>query len=416
MLSRDTALAHKQAEQFKGKRILVISALFPPDVIGGAEISANNLTQWLVRNGAEVGVLTTAKTREEVCEGKVENGLKIWRVWMPRLYPQYYFAKAQSWQKPIWHLQDHFDPRNRKIVAQVLEAFNPAAVHIHVLQGIGYNALTEIGNRRIPVVYFLHDLALACIRMAMFKKGRVCAQQCTLCKASAFYKARLFAQVPRLGFCSPSRANLENLSRYFPVDSKPNTVLLNANKYPAATEARKESQHLRILFVGRLHSAKGVHLLLEAAAKLAKNSALTLTIVGAGPDEAALREKYGSLPGFHFTGFVSEAEISNMMVNSDVLCIPSIWLENSPGVVIHALGLGVPVIGSNKGGIPELIEDGKNGLLFKVNDTEALQTTLERIIQEHSLLKGWREYALSNAYKFDQDYLAAEIVKFMDGI
>jgi glycosyltransferase involved in cell wall biosynthesis len=81
-------------------------------------------------------------------------------------------------------------------------------------------------------------------------------------------------------------------------------------------------------------------------------------------------------------------DISNIMVNSDILCIPSIWAENSPGVVIHALSLGLPVIGSDKAGIPELVEDGKNGLLVPPGDMLAWQVALERILDPGALYLG----------------------------
>ena len=400
----------------KGKRYLVLSSLYPPDVLGGAEMSAYNLAQWLRSAGCEIGVLTTAKSPEEVCEGKEENGIRVWRVWMPRLYPMYYMAKAKAWQKPLWHLQDHFDPRNRTVVARVLDVFKPEHVNIHILQGIGYNVLAEIGQRNIPATFFLHDLGLACIRMAMFRKGQECTSPCGLCRISSAYKASLVARVPRIGFCSPSRANLEKLAQYFPVKNYRNTAIMNPNKYPPATAERRSGAVLRLLYVGRLHSTKGVDILLVAAAALAEMYDFTLTIVGSGPDEKALRAKYASARWCHFTGFVSQMEISNLMVNSDLLCIPSIWLENSPGVVIHALGLGLPVIGSDKGGIPELIEDGKNGLLFPANDVAALRRVLENILRDPSVLAGWRDYALAQAQKFDPDYLGKQITELSRAI
>ena len=400
-----------RAEILKGNRFLILTSLYPPDVLGGAEMSAHNLAQWLRKQGAEVGVLTTAKAPEDVCEGKEENGIKIWRVWMPRLYSMYYMSRAKAWQKPIWHLQDHIDPRNRTIVARVLDMFKPHHINIHILQGIGYNALVEIGKRNIPTTYFLHDLGLACIRMAMFRKGCECVSQCALCKVSSVYKAGLVAQVPQIGFCSPSRANLEKLSHFFPVKKRRNAAIMNPNLYPPVTVERKASEILRILYVGRLHSTKGVHVLLAAAAALADKYAFKLTIVGSGPDETILREKYAEAHWCQFTGFVRQVEISNIMLNSDVLCIPSIWLENSPGVVIHALSLGLPVIGSDKGGIPELVEDNKNGILFPANNVEALREVLEKIMQDTSVLKGWRDYALTQTHKFDQDYLGKQILE-----
>ena len=101
------------------------------------------------------------------------------------------------------------------------------------------------------------------------------------------------------------------------------------------------------------------------------------------------------------------------MVNSDVLCVPSIWAENSPGVVIHALGLGLPVIGSDKGGIPELVEHNKNGMLVPPNDVTAWQNALESIFINPSMLVDWRIYAVQNTHQFDQDYLGNKILDFV---
>jgi glycosyltransferase involved in cell wall biosynthesis len=404
---------HSNHPRVGKQRLLVLSSLFPPDVLGGAEMSAYNLAAWLRDKGFEVGVLTTAKTPEEACEAVEIDGMKVWRVWMPRLYPMFFFARAKAWQKPLWHLQDHFDPRNRKIVARILREFKPDFVNIHLLQGIGYNALKEIARCGVPTTFFLHDLGLACFRMSMFRKGKACEKQCLLCNMSSLYKRHCARQLPALEFVSPSQANLDILAKYFPVGQWHNAVIMNANKYPVPTVTRRESATVRLLCVGRLHVTKGIELLLQVVGDLAAKYDFTMTIVGSGPDEASLREKYGRFSWCRFTGFVTQEEVSNAMVNSDVLCVPSVWAENSPGVVIHALGLGLPVVGSDKAGIPELVEDRKNGLLVPPGDLQAWATALSSILENPLILKPWRAYALENAYKFDQDYIGERLLRFL---
>jgi glycosyltransferase involved in cell wall biosynthesis len=401
--SRDTS------EFFKGRRILAVSATFPPDIVGGAEVSAFNIARWLQQAGAEVGVLTTAKRKDETCAGKLERGMKIWRVWMPRPYPFFDFTRAPRWAKPIWHLQDHFDPRNKAIVGDVLDSFRPQHANIHILQGLGYNVLPEFGKRDIPVLYFLHDLGLACVRMSMFKSTHACPRQCSTCTLSAKFKRTQVATLPRLAYCSPSKSNLDRLAKVFPLEGRLHTSIMNPNRYPAATAVRTASETLRILYVGRIHFTKGVHLLLQAADELAANNNLSVTIIGSGPHEAELREKYGSKPWCRFLGFLPHQEISNVMVNSDVLCSPSVWEEPFPGVAVHALSLGLPVLGSKAGGIPEIIEDGKTGALFVPGDASAIREQLRLILADRAVLEGWRANALAGTDKFDPERLAARI-------
>lgn len=395
-------------------KILVVSAVFPPDIIGGAEVSASNLARWLASQGHEVHVLATAKNPKEACENRLENGLHIWRVWMPRLYPMYYFAEAKSWQKPLWHLQDHLDPRNCKIVARILEKVKPDFANIHVIQGLGYNILKEFSRRNIPVLFFLPDVSLACIRMSMFKNGKDCKGLCPECTCSAKLKWNYLRRLPKLGFCSPSRFNLEKVARYVAIQERPHMASLNANKYPAPTVKAAKRKGVQVLFAGQLSPSKGVETLLQAVENVVvKGKDIRLLVAGKGPLETQLKKRYAGVKWLEFIGFVNHQELANHMAESTVLAIPSVWDENSPGVVIQALGVGLPVLGSDKAGIPELVHAGKNGLLVPPGDVEAWQNALLEVINHPSRVKKWREYALAHAHEFEQDHLGRKILKMI---
>lgn len=402
------------SSELKGKRILFVSSLFPPDVIGGAENSAANLANFLKSRGAIIGVLTTSKSPEEQLHGQIVNGIKTWRIWMPRHYPMWHFPTVSCLKKPLWHLQDHIDPRNRKVLAKVINVFKPDLASIHIMQGIGHNAILEFVNRNIPIAYFLHDLGLACVRMSMFKNGRNCLSQCTLCRLSSKLKLRFFKKSRDLCFISPSKSNLEKLSNFFPVKNWITAVLLNANNYPKPSIVPAKRDNFRLLYAGRLHSSKGVAILLNAAEQFTKTGrTLSVTIAGKGPEERALKKRFGSHKWISFLGFISQQQLSNEMVNHDFLCVPSIWAENSPGVVIHALNCGLPILASNQGGIPELIQNGINGFVLSENTALTWQGVLTHFADDPISLKVLRDQACSMIGQFDYEHLGFKIELFL---
>ncbi|BCP52715.1 glycosyl transferase [Kaistia sp. 32K] len=397
-------------------RILLIAALYPPNARGGAENSAANLAAWLAGQGHEVAVLTGARRDDEILDGEIVGGLRIWRLRTAHLYPAVEAPDAPLWQKPIWHLQDHFDPRNRRLVARVLDAFRPDFVGVHIIQGIGYAALAEIADRDLPTLVMLHDLGLACIRMSMFRSGENCRRQCVGCRLSARYKLSLIRRFRRVGFNSPSEANLAALAAFFPVSQYPHASIPNPNHYLPPMVARTGSDRVRLLYVGRLHRSKGVEILLDAAASLARSHRFQLAIVGGGVEEARLRARYPGAAWLRFHGQVSETEVADHMQNADLLCVPSVWRENWPGVVVRAQSLGLPVLGSRIGGIPELVEPGVTGDLAAPGDRRDWEAALGRILAEPERLTAWRRNAEATRDRFDQDALGQRMVAFMRAI
>jgi len=360
-----------------------------------------------------MGVLTAAEKGQQELQGETIDGLEVWRLRYRRQYTYSTHANAPKWQKPLWYLQDHLDPDNRRKMSAVLDEFQPDCTMVHVIAGLGYNSLYEIGRRDIPTVYFMHDLNLVCFKGGMFSNGKECVRRCTACKVIGRLRFSAVSSIARLAFCSPSRANLEAAAEYISVKKYLNAVLLNANTYPEPTAIRAAGTKVRFLYVGRLHAAKGVDVLLNALDEVAKSFEFELNILGGGQEANLLRERFGDRGWCRFHGHVTQQQVSNFMQGSDVLCVPSIWRENSPGVVIHALSQGLPVIGSDKGGIPELVNHERNGLLVRAGDTDAWRRALEGVLIEPKILETWRANLAEEADLFDPVRLGQKLLEFI---
>jgi glycosyltransferase involved in cell wall biosynthesis len=394
--------------------ILSIMSCYPPHMVGGAEFSALNINAWLSSQGHEIAAVTCAGEGEKELFGEWIDGIRVWRLRWPRSHTLWQHSGAAQSQKLVWQLQDHFDPRNKKIMARVLDEFRPDFAFIHVVAGLGYNSLYEIGARDIPSIYFMHDTNLICAKAAMYKRGRRCTSQCLQCKVVGQIRFSAATSIRRIAFASPSQANMDLATRYHPLNRYLTAIVPNPIGYPVATVPRRDSTHLRFLFVGRLHENKGIRVLLTALEQVEASRPFKITILGSGPHEARLRADFQRHAWCQFHGRVSENEVANRIVNSDVLCMPSIAPENSPGVIIHALSKGLPVFASAQGGIPELVENDKNGLLLTAGDVVAWRGALARIIEDSSPLDRWRRYADAHARDFDQDHLGRRLLALME--
>jgi glycosyltransferase involved in cell wall biosynthesis len=144
----------------------------------------------------------------------------------------------------------------------------------------------------------------------------------------------------------------------------------------------------RIISVGRLSPEKGQAGLLEAFASLSRdNSALELLIVGDGPERASLEHharRLGVTEKVTFAGRCGEHETLDHIARSDVLVLSS-FMEGLPIVLMEAMAIGTPVVASRVAGIPELVEDGKTGLLFAPSDWGGLETSLRRLVADDGL-------------------------------
>jgi glycosyltransferase involved in cell wall biosynthesis len=164
---------------------------------------------------------------------------------------------------------------------------------------------------------------------------------------------------------------------------------LEPNAFPIADPSREpNSIEPHIVCVGRLTHVKGQALLIEAVAELrARGIQARLTLVGAGPKRADLEQltnRLGLQDQVVFAGAVGQDEIQSIYRSADVFCLPSL-AEGLPVVFMEAMALEVPVIASRITGIPELVEDGRTGLLVTPARLDQLVEALARLLADGSL-------------------------------
>lgn len=391
-------------------RILIISSFYPPNVIGGAELCAQALAIRFTAKGHDVSVLTSAPTPDQAAWDVPFEGYRLFRVASPHIYSAAQAKSVPGWKKPLFHLQDLFDPRNEAIVAKVLDAVRPDVVNIHWIQGLGYNALKTIGARDLPTAITLHDLALVCVRTTMYRGDTECPRQCTTCRFSTDIKRGYLRSIPRLGFIAPSRDTLDAVTRVLPITDRPTWHILNSNNYPKPQAVRAPHPHPRLLFVGRFEETKGVAFILDVLEPLAERHRFTFTMLGKGPELEPLRQRFGHHGWLSMPGHVPLEDVANELVQSDLMLMPSLWKENSPGLLFQWQGASLPVMASDKGGLPELVEPGVNGFLLPAGDTAAWRDAIKRVLIAPAILEPLRQGALRTADRLDPDRQADKVL------
>lgn len=166
---------------------------------------------------------------------------------------------------------------------------------------------------------------------------------------------------------------------------------------------RPQAGPARVLYFGRLEYRKGVQHLIEAMQLLfARGLPAEVHLVGGdtrtGPFGRSMREwlERRIAPEwkhrFHFEGPRPRAELASAIAEATVCCFPSLW-ENFPNVCLEAMSAGCLVVGSNAGGMAEVIEDGRSGLLFRAGDSAHLAEVLERALTTPALRQAMRDAA-----------------------
>lgn len=286
---------------------------------------------------------------------------------------------------------------------KLLEDFKPDIIHCHnIYHHLSPSILDAARKFEIPVVMHLHDYKLICPNHMLFTKGKYC-EECkphkychclkNICiknsiSGSALASLEMFLHHRVLKiyekniaiYIAPSEF-MKNKIIEFGQNSKkievvynphnlsePGTIISEAVNVTdlSLAELEKVNQDKNIidnyfLYFGRLSEEKGLNTLIQAAA-LTKQK---VVIAGTGPEEEALKKIARDLKApVEFIGFKDSFELTRVIKLARAIVIPSIWPENMPLSLMEALSLGKIVIASNIGGLPEIIKNDENGLIF----------------------------------------------------
>lgn len=294
-----------------------------------------------------------------------------------------------------------FNGEARRKIAALADEAKPDIAHFHNIHAhLTASIVAPLRARKIPIVWTLHDYRLICPNTSLLSGGEICER----CIPNRFYQAvlqrckkgslpascvamltTLYDRIERL----PTRVD-----RFITPSDFLRSKLLAGGFDPARISCVPNFAHLEgfeglpekdyFCYVGRLSHEKGLDILIRAAATLESGR---LLVVGDGPEKGALKALAREL-GAHrveFAGFRGGAELRRILAESQFVVLPSRWYENLPYTVMEAFASSKAVVASRIGGIPEMVEDGVNGLLFPAGDAEALAVRLRRMLGDHRL-------------------------------
>lgn len=367
-------------------KIILFNAFYYPHIGGGAEVVFKEQAEGLQKRGYNVVVVTT---HGEACvKTEIIDGIRVIRIPYSNLYWAYRVKNKPTLEKIRWHLKDTYNFTIKKYVAKILDNEKPDLAVCHNLSGLSISVWDALRERKIKIVQEIHDQYMTCINSNAFSKGRYCEKPCRLCKSFRLlhkYKSRHVDSV--IGVSQFVLDRFVNLGYY---KNAKQYVLHNARSFPLVDVKHWSGETpLRIGFIGNVSRVKGVDILVKAFTQIKMNA--TLTIAGMASDQPFLEEleNYKNNDDrINIVGFMNSQEFYEQV---DVVVIPSVWPDTFPTVAFEACANNVPVICSRIGGLPEIVKEDRNGVLFSPGSVEELSCIFKSLTP--TVVNRWKNNA-----------------------
>jgi len=396
-------------------KVCLINSFFEPFVMGGAEVYAQGLAEGLSKYHQVMFITTCPYSGWSSVTGRVEQkgSIKVIRFFPLNLYWVYY-AQKQLWLRALWHAMQIWNPHTYWVIRGILKREKPDIVHSHTLRALSYSVVSAIDSLGIPHIHTLHDYELLSPWGNLLRRGKIMEKFGVLDLPYLVLMRHLTRNVKAV--IGPSRFVLDWHLKYGFFRKARKYAIPNGLNLPHAHNSSKDYEILNILFVGALSQHKGVHTLLDAFTSL-NESNVRLHVAGRGPLAQRVSHLASQDSRIEYHGHVPQGEpLWKLYSEANLLVLPSIWLEILGLVAIEAFSFGTPVIGSAIGGIPEVVEDGYNGLLFKPGDVDDLSRTLKRVLSDIELLKRLGENARKSVQKYKLDTHIESILKVYEEV
>jgi glycosyltransferase involved in cell wall biosynthesis len=392
-------------------KILMITDFYAP-LVGGVEVVVRALSHALAERGHEVDVATIRTGDLPTVEG---DGVTVHRIPVSAGRLEALFSQPRPWAPPIP------DPEATVALGRLVRDVRPDVVHGHDWLARSFVPLKRQSGARF--VMSLHYYTLTCAKKSLVYEGAPCSGpallKCLRC-AGAHY-GRLKGSGITFGNFAFAAAERRAVDLFLPVssatargnglDARDIRFEVIPNFLPQSGPVSAETHSLLeqlpaeafLLFVGDLRPEKGIDLLLEAYRTM--EDATPLVLIG-----KTWPQSPQSFPPrvLVFRDWPNDA-VREAQRRALALIAPSIWPEPFGMVVLEALAAGTPVVASRIGGIVDLVDHGRSGLLVRPGDGESLSRALRQIVGDDGLRRKLRAGAAGSAARFTE---AAIIPRF----
>lgn len=396
-------------------KIVLVVHKFLPRHLGGTEVYTYELAKELSkRHEVHIFCREEGFSQKEFAERDERyNGLKIRRV----------CYNLRGWKANPFHLfiSTFKNSLMERSFGRLLDEICPDVVHVQHVMDISAGLITVARQRGFPVIVTLHDYWFVCSNSQLVKPNQqICSGpawgfRCVDCAGArvgqplikllsplvasiflyrAFYLKRVARNVDL--FITPSKFLRDKYIAYgFPEDK---LVYLengiNVSRITRCVKKRSPSLgKLRFAYIGAIAWQKGLHILVEAFNMISPDLA-ELRIYGdpqVFPEYTRQIKSALNNPSVHLMGKIENERVGEVLAETDVLVVPSIWYENSPIVIQEAFAAGVPVLASNLGALAEKVRDGVDGLLFRPGDPNDLSAKIRFLIENRGFIEGLRK-------------------------
>lgn len=422
-------------------KILQVVHSFVPYTIAGTEVYTYKLSKELAKRN-EVSVFFRIK----------HAGQKEYYLNQDNLEDLQTYAINHTFNKCNSFRETYDDKKIDNIFGDLLDRIKPDVIHIHHLLFISLGIVLEAKKRNIPTVFTLHDYWLICHRGQLIRdKLALCSNydesNCRVC-----LKSQLSIRKNTMFFYNLLRENLPNpflqlikklyvysVNNFISDTNNLNDSLKERSKYVSKVISEVDlfispsnflrdkflefgiprnkiiyspygvdhssfqlinkikTDLFRLGYIGTLLPMKGLTILIEAFKRIkCKNIKLIIfgrlfPYTGYEGYVKFLEHSFRKDKRIEFMGEFDNKNVGTVFNNFDILVVPSLWPENSPFVIQEAFLARKPVIASRIGGIPELITEGVNGLLFNPADPNDLHEKIQYLIENPGIIEKFRE-------------------------
>lgn len=385
-------------------------------LVGGSETYIFKLGDYLISQGHEVQYF--GMDHKGRCVGNRVNAYTS----------DMDFHEGSKLSKLTYPIKTIYSFEARRKIRKVLEDFNPDVIHLNnfnyqltpsiIIEIVSWRKMFD---KKCRIIFTAHDYNLICPNHMLFNpaKKEIC-EKCVgghyynCCKEKCIHGSRAKSFV---GSLEGYYWNIRKTYKYIDtviccsefIKTKMDTNLLLKNKTITLHNFIEKIQWIDvqkkdyILYFGRYSEEKGISTLIEVCKELPN---IKFIFAGKGPLENRINE----VKNITNVGFKSGIELEKLIREALFSVYPSEWYENCPFSVMESQMYGTPVLGANIGGIPELIQIGKTGELFKFRDKNDLKKNIEKLWNDRKqlfdLIEGCRDNSFDDIEKYSSKIMS----------